>query len=234
MKTLIIIPCYNEEENIVETVKSLTKLKYDYIVINDGSTDNSLKILQENNFNYITLDNNVGIGAALQTGYKYAKENNYDIAVQFDGDGQHDASYITRIIEPIKKKEANMVIGTRFLGEESQFKSTKMRQLGIFILSFLLKSITGNTIKDMTSGFRAIDKSIIEIFSKDYPYEYPEPVTNLSISKRKLKIKEVPVKMKERRFGKSSITPLKSGYYMFNVILLFFIISFSKGDDLDA
>lgn len=233
MKVLVIIPCFNEEKNIIDTVNRI-KSQYDYIVINDGSTDNSLKILQEHNFNYINLVNNIGIGGAVQTGYKYAKINGYDIAVQFDGDGQHDENYIDSIIQPIKSRQANMTIGSRFIGNESEFKSTKLRRLGITTLSKLLKFIAKKEIKDVTSGFRAVDRTIIDSFCNDYPLEYPEPVTNLALSKKKIKIKEVPVKMRKRKYGKSSISSVKSIYYMFNVILLFFIISCSKGDDVNV
>ncbi len=232
MKTLVIIPCYNEEESILETVQSLKNQKVDYVVIDDGSTDHSLQVLKENHLNYIHLDNNLGIGGAIQTGYKYAKQKDYDIAIQMDGDGQHDARYIKDLIEPIKKKEANLVIGSRFLEKEPRFRSTFFRRIGINILSILYKWLTGKRIKDMTSGFRAADKRVIEIFSKEYPYEYPEPVTNLSISH--MKIKEIPVQMKKREHGKSSITPLKSMYYMINVILYFIIIILSRGDDYHA
>ena len=151
MKVLIIIPCYNEEENIVKTITTLKKHKYDYVVINDGSTDNSLEVLKKNKFNYINLPNNLGIGGAVQTGYKYALENNYDIAIQYDGDGQHDANYIKKLIEPIEKGEANLVIGSRFVAEESEFKSTAIRRMGIKLLSFLFKKISGKEVKDMTS-----------------------------------------------------------------------------------
>ena len=234
MKVLVIIPCYNEEKNILNVVKEIKKYKYDYVVINDGSSDKSLEILKKNKLNYINLHNNVGIGAAMQTGYKYAYDNDYDIAVQFDGDGQHNASYIKRIIEPIEESNVNMVIGSRFVGKESEFKSTKTRQLGIKILSLLLKKMTKSEIKDMTSGFRAVDKDIIKFFAKSYPYEYPEPVTNFYLSIKNYNIKEVSVSMRERMHGKSSISSLKSIYYMFNVILLFILIYFSKGDDFNA
>lgn len=234
MKILVIIPCYNEEENIVKTVNNIKKQKLDYIVINDGSTDNSLEVLKSNNINYINMPNNVGIGGVMQTGYKYALRNNYDIAIQFDGDGQHDAAYIKKIVEPIENKKANLVIGSRFVGNESEFKSTKMRRVGIGLLSFLLKIMTKKTIKDITSGFRAADKKVIEYFSNNYPYEYPEPVTNLALAKHNCKIEEVPVKMNEREHGTSSITKFKSIYYMVNVIILFFIVLISKGDDFNA
>lgn len=234
MKILVIIPCYNEEKNIEKTVNDLIKHNYDYVIINDGSRDNTLEVIQKNNFNYINLSTNLGIGAAVQTGYKYAFNNGYDIAIQFDGDGQHDVNYIEKIVNPIKKNKADMVIGSRFVGNESEFKSTYTRRIGIKILSVLLKIISGKKIKDMTSGFRAVNKKIITILKEDYPQEYPEPVTNLYLAQKKIRIEEVPVKMKERLYGKSSISVYKSAYYMFNVILLFIIISLSKGDDINA
>jgi len=223
MKVLVIIPAYNEEGNILNTCKSIDKIKdkidfdLDYIVINDGSTDNTEKICIDNKLPMINLVHNLGIGGGVQTGYKYAYRNNYDIAIQFDGDGQHDANYIKNIVEPIVKGDANMVIGSRYVEELSEFKSTKLRQLGITILSFILKLTTGKKIYDMTSGFRAVDKDIIEIFAKDYPNDYPEPETNVEVVQKGFKVKEIPVKMHERLHGKSSITPLKSIYYMIKV-----------------
>ena len=196
MKVLIIIPAYNEEKNILNTVnmvKSYKKIKLDYVVINDGSKDNTEEILNKNNINHVTLANNSGIGAAVQTGYIYAAKNNYDIAIQFDGDGQHDINYVDRLIDAIEKEGYNMAIGSRFVGNESEFKSSSTRRLGIKILSFILKLITGKRIKDMTSGYRAVDKNIIQLFSKNYDFEYPEPITNLVIIKKKYKVKEVPV-----------------------------------------
>ena len=174
MKVLIIIPAYNEEKNILNTVnmvKSYKKIKLDYVVINDGSKDNTEEILNKNNINHVTLVNNSGIGAAVQTGYIYAAKNNYDIAIQFDGDGQHDINYVDRLIDAIEKEGYNMAIGSRFVGNESEFKSSSTRRLGIKILSFILKLITGKRIKDMTSGYRAVDKNIIQLFSKNYDFE---------------------------------------------------------------
>ena len=178
MKVLLIIPAYNEEENILNTCTKISEFsdEIDYIVINDGSKDNTLKILRENNINNINLINNLGIGGAVQTGYKYAYENGYDIAIQFDGDGQHDVNYVPNICEPIVEGKADMVIGTRYLDKnESQFQSTFMRRLGSNIISFFIKVCTGKKITDPTSGFRAANKKIIEEFAKEYPTDYPEP-----------------------------------------------------------
>lgn len=222
MRVLLIIPAYNEQENILRVCSEIKQCnqEIDYIVINDGSKDNTLKILQENKLNHINLVNNLGIGGAVQTGYKYAYENNYDIAVQFDGDGQHDINYVQNICEPIVKNEANMVIGTRYLDKSSsKFQSTFMRRLGSNILSFFIKMCTKKKITDPTSGFRAVDKSIIEEFAKDYPTEYPEPESTVCMLCRGYKVTEVPVSMNERQGGKSSIGFFKSADYMVKVCI---------------
>ena len=145
MKILLIIPAYNEEDNILNVYNTIqeynmkNEFKLDYIIINDGSKDNTLKILQEKNMNHINLIQNLGIGGAVQTGYKYAFYNNYDIAIQFDGDGQHDISFVKKICEPIINNEADMIIGTRYLDKRSsKFQSTFMRRLSSKIISFFI------------------------------------------------------------------------------------------------
>ena len=234
MKVLIVIPAYNEEENILNVCNNIFKyckdntVKYDIIVINDGSTDNTEEVLYKNNIKHICLIKNLGIGGAVQTGYKYAYENNYDIAVQFDGDGQHNIEYVKSIVEPIEKNEANMVIGSRFCGNDSSFKSSKLRRIGIRIISFFIKLVTGKKVYDTTSGMRAIDKKLIKEFSNNYPTEYPEPVSTTYILKRGYTICEKNVKMNEREYGKSSINTWKSIYYMFNVILSIIVIGVRK------
>ena len=190
------------------------------MVINDGSTDNTEEILCDNNINHIKLIHNLGIGGAVQTGYKFALENNYDIAVQFDGDGQHDVKYVKNIIEPIINKKANMVIGSRFIDSNtSKFKSSASRRAGIKIISKVIKIKTGKKIYDTTSGFRAVDSNIMKIFSESYPREYPEPISTVNILNNNLIVKEEPVAMHERIGGTSSIKSWKTIYYMINVIL---------------
>lgn len=235
MKILIIIPAYNEEKNIENTVNSIIKLNnpdIDYIVINDGSTDNTAQVLINNNYSFINLPVNLGIGGAVQTGYKYALYNNYDIAIQFDGDGQHNASYIKDLITEIKKGN-NIVIGSRFVKELSKFKSTRIRRVGINFLSWLINIVTNEKIYDPTSGFRAADKEIIELFANNYPIDYPEPDTITTVIKKGYNVSEIPVEMKEREHGKSSINPIKSIYYMIKVSLAIIIASIStkKGRD---
>lgn len=230
MKVLLIIPAYNEEENILNTVEKIEEYsnEIDYIVINDGSTDQTEKILNENNINHIKLVNNLGIGGAVQTGYKYAYDNGYDIAIQFDGDGQHDVTYVPKICEPLKNGQAEMVIGTRYLDKgASKFQSTFMRRLGANIISVCIKIFAGAKITDPTSGFRAVNKNIIEEFAKEYPKEYPEPESTVSLLVNGYKVKEVPVSMNERTGGTSSIRLWKTVDYMVKVVLAIVIDSIS-------
>lgn len=239
MKVLVIVPAYNEELNIINTVNKLNKIikrsKYEihYIIINDGSIDNTKSICEKNNYNAITLIHNLGIGGAVQTGYKYALENNYDIAIQFDGDGQHDEKYIEKLIDEIINGY-DFVIGSRFIKNLSEFKSTAFRRLGINILSFLIKVCTGSKIYDPTSGFRAANKKIIALFAYKYPTEYPEPETIVNLIRNNYKVKEIPVEMHKRMYGVSSIKPLKSLYYMFSVSIAIVISSFCKRGDKNA
>lgn len=230
MKVLLIIPAYNEEENILETVNKIKQYsqEIDYIVINDGSTDNTEKILVQNNIKHIQLINNLGIGGAVQTGYKYAYENDYDIAIQFDGDGQHDTNCIQMICEPIINGQADMCIGTRYLDKSSsQFQSTFMRRFGSNIITFFIKLLCRKKITDPTSGFRAVNKKVIEEFAKSYPTEYPEPESTVSLLINGYKIQEVSVSMNERAGGVSSIRFWKSADYMIKVTLAIIIDSIS-------
>lgn len=230
-KILVIIPAYNERDNILTTYQSIVdynnnnEIKYDVIVINDCSKDDTLEILRKNNIPHIDLVHNLGIGGAVQTGYKYAKKNGYDIAVQFDGDGQHDVNYIKNIVDPIISNKAEFVIGSRFVGnEENNFQSSKARRIGINLISFFIKITTGIKVYDTTSGFRAVNKDIIEIFADDYPVEYPEPITTTMLLRKKFILSEVSVRMHERIAGESSIKAWKNVYYMVNVILNILVI----------
>lgn len=232
-KILLIIPSYNEEENVLKNYRKIVdynrknNVHYDIIVINDGSKDKTEQICRDNNIPHITLIHNLGIGGAVQTGYKYAFENNYDIAVQFDGDGQHDISYVKDIIKPIVDEKANMVIGSRFIDKSSSsFKSSVTRRVGIKIISFFIKLMSRQKIYDTTSGFRAVDRQIIWLFSNDYPVEYPEPVSTTKVLKLGYKVNEIAVSMNERENGVSSIKAWKNVYYMLNVILSIIIVGF--------
>lgn len=237
IKILLIIPAYNEELSILKTYKSIIDYNsqhdsnYDVIVINDGSRDHTEEILVKNNIPHIQLIHNLGIGGAVQTGYKYALLHNYDIAIQFDGDGQHDVNYIQSIISPIIHNKADMVIGSRFVkGSTSEFKSTRARQMGIKIISNFINLFTKKKIYDVTSGFRAVNRALIIQFAMDYPLEYPEPISTTTILKQGKTVDEVPVKMKERLGGISSIRSWKNVYYMINVLLSILIIGTRRGE----
>lgn len=222
-KTLVIIPAYNEEKSIVSVVESVVAAGYDYVVINDGSTDSTLSICRQHSINVVDLKCNLGIGGAVQTGHKYAKMHGYDVDVQFDGDGQHDVGYIPELLRGIQEG-ADLVIGSRFLAEgTSKFQSTFMRRVGIAWLSRLLRLVTKQRITDPTSGFRACGPRAIELFAKFYPVDYPEPESIAEAHQRGLKVSEMPVSMNERIAGESSIHKLSSVYYMVKVTLAILI-----------
>ena len=221
MKILMIIPAYNEEESILHTVEGIidyrknVDFQLDYLVINDGSTDNTKNILIQNKLNAIHLVQNLGIGGAVQTGYKYALDNNYDVAVQFDGDGQHDIRSLNSLIQPILLGKADMVIGSRFVGETlSEFQTSFMRRFGIGVISNMIKLTTGIRIWDTTSGYRLGNKKVIAQFARRYPTKYPEPESSVHLIKQNFKIVEASANMFERAGGVSSITPFKSIRYM--------------------
>lgn len=224
LRKLVIIPAYNESASIVNTVNDVKEnaKDFDYVVINDHSKDNTLQICKEAGLNVIDLPLNLGIGGAVQTGYLYACQNGYDIAVQFDGDGQHDAKYLNEMAEILVKEQADMVIGSRFIEKEG-FQSSFTRRLGIRYFTFLIKLLTGKKITDPTSGYRMCNRKIIELFAGNYPKDYPEPETTTWILRKKLKVLEIPVIMRAREEGVSSISFKKSFYYMFKVTMAIII-----------
>lgn len=224
MKKLAIIPAYNESASIVSTVADIVNNApgFDYVVINDRSRDNTLQVCRDNNINVINLPLNLGIGGAVQTGYWYALENDYDIAVQFDGDGQHDAKYLNEMADFLVENDYDMVIGSRFIEKEG-FQSSSARRFGIKYFSFLIKLLTGQRITDPTSGYRMGNRKIIEQFANAYPKDYPEPETVVAILDKGKKVAEMPVVMRAREEGVSSISLKKSIYYMIKVTLAMII-----------
>jgi len=227
LKKLIIIPAYNEAANLPSLINQVETdcRDYDYVIINDCSTDNTINICKDYGFNAVHLPINLGIGGAMQTGYLYAKLGNYDLAVQVDGDGQHIPNYIHMLENNLLDSGSNIVIGSRFLGEES-FKSSQMRRYGIQFLSILMHAITKTRISDPTSGFRMIDAKTINLFSKYYPQDYPEPETIVYLLKNGYRLKETSVQMLPRQSGKSSINWFRSIYYMIKVSLAILLEAF--------
>ena len=232
MKVLVIVPAYNERDNIQKVIDDVEKSApfVDYVVINDCSTDDTKKVLKKGQANFIDLPVNLGIGGGVQTGYRYALDNGYDIAIQFDGDGQHDASYIKRLIEPLENGQADIAIGSRFVEKEG-FQSSALRRAGIKFLSALIRMLCGVKVHDVTSGMRAVNRKVIREFAQNYAQDYPEPEAILSSGLKGVTIVEVPVKMHERQNGTSSINAVKSVYYMIKVSLALIIGRITMGKE---
>jgi hypothetical protein len=224
MKILVTVPAYNEEESLPGVIRDLRERfsEADILVVNDGSRDGTSQIAHMQEVKVIDLPFNLGIGGAMQAGYLYAKKHGYDIAVQFDGDGQHRAVEIKKLLQPIVSGQADLVVGSRFM-QPSDYKAPAMRRIGMRIFSFVLSCILESPITDTTSGFRAANKRIIDFFSRSYPQDYPEVEALVLVHKKGLRLAEVPVDMQERTGGRTSITTLQSVYYMVKVLLAVFI-----------
>lgn len=228
-KRLVIIPAYNEEGNIVKTVSDVQKNapSFDYIIINDCSTDNTLQVCREHGYQVLSLPCNMGIGGGVQTGYLYASRNGYDYAVQFDGDGQHNAEYLEEMAEQMEAKGLDMLIGSRYIQKEG-FQSSGLRRMGIKYFTGLIRLVTGTTITDPTSGMRMVNSDVIQLFAKDYPKDYPEPESVVTLLKKGRKVEEIPVRMNAREEGNSSISAIKAVYYMIKVSLAILIAAVRK------
>ncbi|MDA8442087.1 MAG: glycosyltransferase family 2 protein [Peptococcaceae bacterium] len=220
MKTLIIIPAYNEELSIGNVSKEIMQAypNASVLVVNDGSEDKTSMIAGKAGAKVINLPVNLGIGGAVQTGYRYAAQNDYDIAVQLDADGQHDPNDLEILLKPIICGEADFVLGSRFV-EKGNYRAPITRRLGIVFFSIVVSIICGKTFKDTTSGYRAASKEIIKLFAHTYPTDYPEVESLVMLNREGFRIKEVAVSMRHRSTGRSSITPVRSVYYMVKVLL---------------
>lgn len=220
MKSIVIIPAYNEEKSIEKTVEDIRKNapEFDYVIVNDCSRDNTLKVCTDKGMHVLNLPINLGIGGAVQTGYLYAYKNGYDFAVQFDGDGQHDAKFLHEMRDYMVEHKLNMLIGSRFIEKEG-FQSSGIRRFGIRYFSALIKILTKTKITDPTSGMRMVNREVIGIYADSYPKDYPEPESVVAILNMGKTVGEYPVVMRERTEGVSSISPLRSIYYMVKVTL---------------
>jgi glycosyltransferase involved in cell wall biosynthesis len=222
MKIAIIIPCYNEAGSIADFITSLHQIKEQYgldltpIVINDCSTDQTEGIIQSLDCIVLNLPVNLGIGGAVQTGFRYALQNGFDWAIQMDGDGQHPATELPNIISSLQQSNADVVIGSRFLRRQG-FQSTALRRVGIRWFCWMLRWLTHNRITDPTSGFRILNRRAMQIVDTYYPNEYPEPEILVHFLFAQLTVREVPVSMEARKSGESSIHHWKSVYYMLKV-----------------
>lgn len=218
MRKLVIIPAFNEEGNLEKTIRDIKENApdFDYVIINDCSTDGTLEMCRRHGFSYLNLPVNLGIGGAVQTGYRYAYYHGYDVAVQFDGDAQHSAVYLEEMFHVMQQTDSAMVIGSRFIEKEG-FQSSSVRRVGIKYFTVLIRLLTGKNITDPTSGMRMINWKLLEKFTEDYPKDYPEPESVVTILSEKYGVTEIPVIMNEREEGVSSISLKKSIYYMIKV-----------------
>lgn len=229
-KVLIAIPALNEDKSIRRTVEEIRALHSDFtiVVVNDGSSDNTAKEAEAAGALVISHPFNLGIGGAVQTGYKMADRDNYDIMIQMDGDGQHDPRYLCSVLAPVLDGKLDLAVGSRFLAGGSDFKSTAARRIGIRFFVFLLGTLTGVHLTDPTSGFRATGKTLIHRFAEYYPIDFPEPEA-IKIARRfGARVGEVPVNMRSRQGGKSSIRYLATLYYMLKVTFAILLDSLKR------
>ena len=221
LKTLVVIPAYNEALNIEKTVRDIMEnaSDVDYVVVNDGSKDKTLEVVKNNHFNYIDSICNLGLSGAVQTGFELAMLGDYDVVIQFDGDGQHSAKYISGMVDEIAKGN-NIVIGSRYVTEKRPFTA---RMIGSRLISFAIKIITGKTINDPTSGFRAYDRKCIEEYAMDINNP-PEPDTLVYMLRKKRKVKEIQVTMQDREFGESYLNLGNTIKYMSRTLISILLI----------
>jgi len=221
VKILIVVPAYNEQESIQQTIQEIfmSSLPLSAVVINDGSSDLTAHKVSQTKALLISLPFNLGIGGAVQTGFKFAKEHDFDLVVQVDADGQHDTSFLEVLIEPVLNNEVDMSIGSRFIPPYTGYQSSFVRRIGINFFARLISFLTGYKITDPTSGFRAYNKKMINVFAQYYPHDFPEPEAIVVAGRYRARIKEVPVVMRKRFSGQSSIRYFKTLYYMIKVTI---------------
>ncbi len=232
VKRIAILPAFNEEASIPAVIEEIRAFDPDFevVVVDDGSTDGTAGVATGLGAHVVRLPFNLGIGGAVQTGFRYAFEHGFELAVRVDGDGQHDPAQLGLLLEPILADEADIAIGSRFREtlEGDSFRSSRTRRLGISILAWTVSILVRRRITDPTSGFQAMNRRAIALFAADYPHDYPEVEAALMVHKHELRMIEVPVQMRERAAGQSSIGALASVYYMVKVMLALFVGLFRK------
>ena len=231
LRRVAIVPALNEAENIGRVIDELRAFDpgLDVVVVDDGSLDGTAQAAAAKGVRVLRLPFNLGIGGAVQTGFRFAFENDYDIAVRVDGDGQHDPAQLDRVLAPVLNGEADIVVGSRFAAiGASGYRSSRTRRVGIRLLAWVVSRIVGQRVTDTTSGFQALNREGIALFARDYPHDYPEVEATVMVFRHRLRLTEVPVEMRERVAGSSSITALRSIYYMVKVLLAIFVGLFRR------
>jgi glycosyltransferase involved in cell wall biosynthesis len=229
LRRIAIVPALNEEASVGRVIDEIRSFDpgFEVVVVDDGSVDRTAGVAAAKGVHVLRLPFNLGIGGAVQTGYRYAFEHGYDLAVQIDGDGQHDPSQLPKILEPVLAGEADMVVGSRF-GGAAGYRSSFARRLGIRVFAWTISAVVGQRVTDTTSGFRAVNRLGIALFAADYPHDYPEVEATVMVVRHRLRLREVPVEMRERVTGRSSIGAASSVYYMVKVLLAIFVGLFRR------
>jgi glycosyltransferase involved in cell wall biosynthesis len=231
LRRVAIVPAFNEEENVVRVLEEIRAFDpgFDVVVVDDGSFDATAEVARAHGARVLRLPFNLGIGGAVQTGFRYAYEQGYDLAVRLDGDGQHDASQLAAVLAPVLAGEADIAVGSRFAGAvPGGYRSSRSRRVGIRLLAWVVSRIVRRRVTDTTSGFQAVNRDGIALFARDYPHDYPEVEATVMVFRHRLRAVEVPVSMRERGGGRSSITALGSVYYMTKVLLAIFVGLFRR------
>ena len=228
---LAIVPALNEARTIARVIDEIRAYdaRLEIVVVDDGSIDRTGELARAAGARVLRLPFNLGIGGAVQTGFRHARENEFDFAVRVDGDGQHDPAQLAAVVEPLLRGEADIVVGSRYLSPGGRgFRSSVPRRTGIRVLAGIVSRLTGQRITDPTSGFQALDRKAIALFAADYPHDYPEVEALVLLLRHRLRLMEVPIEMRPRTAGRSSIQTLSSGYYMVKVLLALLVGSFRR------
>jgi glycosyltransferase involved in cell wall biosynthesis len=230
LRRIAIVPALNEEQTISRVIDELRAFDagLDIVVVDDGSGDGTAGVAAAKGAHVLRLPFNLGIGGAVQTGFRYAFENGYDLAVRVDGDGQHDPAELGKILAPVLEGRADIVVGSRFAADHAGYRSSRSRRVGIRLLAVVVSRIVGQRVTDTTSGFQALNRQGIALFARDYPHDYPEVEATVMVFRHRLRLEEVAVSMRERGGGRSSITALRSIYYMVKVLLAVFVGLFRR------
>jgi glycosyltransferase involved in cell wall biosynthesis len=230
LRRIAIVPAFNEEDAVGRVIDGIRAYDagFEVVVVDDGSTDRTAAAARAHGAHVLRLPFNLGIGGAVQTGFRYAFEEGFDLAVRLDGDGQHDPSQLGSIVTPVVEGAADVVVGSRYLDRSAGYRSSTTRRIGIRILAGAVSALTRQKITDPTSGFQALDRRAIALFAADYPHDYPEVEALTLVVRNKLRVREVPVAMRARTSGQSSIGTLSSVYYMVKVLLALFVGSFRR------